>query len=150
MPKPKEKVKPVREFRIGRIRAAVWANQTDNGIRHNVTFSRPYKSDGGEWQDSTSFGRDDLLLLAKVADRVHSWIFEQTQEQNGLAESRVERFLCGRRFRRERGTAFLKVLEANSLHHRPHPSTNLAQPTLAGRPMPWATAARCRWCKGPC
>jgi hypothetical protein len=85
MPKQKDrpKVKPVREFRIGRIRAACWANQTDNGIRHNVTFSRLYKEDGGEWQDSTSFGRDDLLLLAKVADRVHSWIYEQAQEQNG-------------------------------------------------------------------
>jgi hypothetical protein len=85
MPKQKDKskVKPVREFRIGRIRAACWANQTDNGVRHNVTFSRLYKSDGGEWQDSSSFGRDDLLLLAKVADRVHSWIYEQTQEQNG-------------------------------------------------------------------
>ena len=87
MPKEKEKskakVKPVREFRIGRIKAACWANETDNGIRHNVTFGRLYKSDGGEWQDSTSFGRDDLLLLAKVADRVHSWICEQSQEQNG-------------------------------------------------------------------
>ena len=81
--KAKAKVKPVREFRIGRIKAAVWANETDNGIRHNVTFSRLYVSDGGEWRDSTSFGRDDLPLLAKVADRVHSWIFEQTQEQNG-------------------------------------------------------------------
>lgn len=81
--KAKAKVKPVREFRIGRIRAAVWGNSTDNGIRHNATFSRLYKSDGGEWQDSTSFGRDDLLLLAKVADRVHSWIYEQAQEQNG-------------------------------------------------------------------
>ena len=85
MPKQKEKskVKPVREFRIGRIKAAIWANETDNGIRHNVTFSRLYKADGGEWQDSTSFGRDDLLLLGKVADRVHSWIVEQTQNQNG-------------------------------------------------------------------
>jgi hypothetical protein len=85
MPKQQEKpkVKPIREFRIGRIKAAIWANETDNGIRHNVTFSRLYKLDGGEWQDSSSFGRDDLPLLAKVADRVHSWIFEQTSQQNG-------------------------------------------------------------------
>jgi len=85
MPKQKEKskVKPVREFRIGRIKAAIWANETDSGIRHNATFSRLYRLDGGEWQDSTSFGRDDLPLLAKVADRVHSWIYEQTSQQNG-------------------------------------------------------------------
>jgi len=85
MPKQREKkVKPVAEFRIGRIVAAVWRNETDGGaIRHNVTFSRLYKPEGEQWQNSTSFGRDDLLLLAKIADRAHSWIFDQTQEQNG-------------------------------------------------------------------
>jgi hypothetical protein len=85
MPKEKEKakVRPVREFRLGRIKATLWANRTDSGIRHNVTFSRLYKPEGGDWQDSSSFGRDDLPLVAKVADQAHSWIFEQSQEQNG-------------------------------------------------------------------
>ena len=85
MPKEraKAKVKPVHEIRLGRIKAAIWANETDSGIRHNVTFSRLYKPDGGDWQDSSSFGRDDLPLVAKVADRVHSWIFAESQEQNG-------------------------------------------------------------------
>lgn len=83
--------RPVHEIRLGRIRAAIWANSTENGVRHNVTFSRLYK-DGDQWKDSQSFGRDDLPLLAKVADRVHSWIFEQTgansqnqEEGNGEA-----------------------------------------------------------------
>jgi hypothetical protein len=69
--------RPVHEVRLGRIRAAIWENSTQNGIRHNVTVSRLYK-DGDDWRDSTSFGRDDLPLLAKVADRVHSWIFDQS------------------------------------------------------------------------
>lgn len=83
MPKEKKKVKPVHEIRLGRIKAAIWANETDSGIRHNVTFGRLYKPEGGDWQDSSSFGRDDLPLVAKVADMVHTWIFEQSQEQNG-------------------------------------------------------------------
>ena len=70
--------KPVHELRIGRIRAAIWENETQNGTRHNVTFSRLYK-DGDQWKDSQSYGRDDLPLLAKVADRAHSWIFDQNQ-----------------------------------------------------------------------
>ncbi len=37
------------------------------------------------WQDSTSFGRDDLPLVAKVADMAHTWIFQKTQVQNGSA-----------------------------------------------------------------
>ena len=72
----KPKSKPVHEVRLGRVKAAVWANDTENGVRHNVTLSRIYK-DGDEWKDSTSFGRDDLPLVAKVADKAHDWIFEQ-------------------------------------------------------------------------
>lgn len=67
---------PVHEIRLGRIRAAIWENDTQNGTRHNVTVSRLYK-DGDQWKDSSSFGRDDLPLVAKVVDQAHSWIFEQ-------------------------------------------------------------------------
>ncbi|MGD0519573.1 MAG: hypothetical protein ABSA26_18725 [Thermoguttaceae bacterium] len=81
-----KKAKPVHEIRIGRLIAAIWANETDNGIRHNVTFSRLYKPEGEEWQNSSSFGREDLLLLGKLADRVHTWVYEQTQEQNSSAK----------------------------------------------------------------
>ena len=63
--------------------AAIWKNQTENGVRHNVTFSRLYKQ-GDTWQQSTSFGRDDLPLIAKVADLAHLWIFQHGQEtENG-------------------------------------------------------------------
>jgi hypothetical protein len=69
--------KPVHEVRLGRVRGAIWENDTKNGTVHNLTFSRLYKDDDDKWADSTSFGRDDLPLLAKVADMAHSWIFEQ-------------------------------------------------------------------------
>ncbi len=81
MAKKTAKKKPVHEIRLGRIRAAIWENDTKNGARHNVTFSRLYK-DEDEWRDSTSFGRDDLPLLQKVADRVHSWIFEGSKPES--------------------------------------------------------------------
>lgn len=72
------KAKPVHEVRLGRIKAAIWANDGENGTRYNVTFSRIYK-DGDVWKDSTSFGRDDLPLLAKVADLAHTWIFQSKE-----------------------------------------------------------------------
>lgn len=74
--------KPVHEIRLGRIRAAIWENETQNGSLFNVTFSRLYKDEEDQWNDSTSFGRDDLPLLAKVADMVHTWIFQQKQENS--------------------------------------------------------------------
>lgn len=79
------KARPVQEIRLGRIRAAIWENETQNGTRHNVTISRIYK-DGDEWKDTGSFGRDDLLLVGKVMDRAHSWIFAHavtSSQQNG-------------------------------------------------------------------
>ena len=81
MPKEKEKQKPVHEVRIGAIKCAVWQNQTENGPRFNSTFSRLYK-DGDDWASTDSFGRDDLLTLAKVADLAHTWIHEQGQEKS--------------------------------------------------------------------
>ena len=68
---------PVHEVRLGRIKAAVWENTTENGVRHNVTICRLYK-DGTQWKDSASFGRDDLPLVMKVADQAHNWIFNQS------------------------------------------------------------------------
>jgi hypothetical protein len=37
------RARPVHEIRLGAIRAAVWANETDNGTWNNVTFERSYK-----------------------------------------------------------------------------------------------------------
>ena len=78
--------KPISEVRIGRVKAAIWPNGTDGRTRHNVTFSRLYK-DGEEWKNTQSFSRNDLLLLAKVADQAHSRIFDLQQAEEPQAES---------------------------------------------------------------
>ncbi|WP_339888901.1 hypothetical protein [Rhodopirellula europaea] len=70
--------KPAHEIRMGRIKAVIWENDTENGVRHNVSICRIYKDDAGHWKDSSSFGRDDLPLIAKVSDLAHSWIFQAT------------------------------------------------------------------------
>ena len=77
--------RPVHEIRLGLVKAVIWANQSDAGVRHQISVARLYRKDGDEWATSDSFGRDDLPLLAKVADMAHTWIFIQTQ--NGLGRS---------------------------------------------------------------
>lgn len=77
--------RPVHEIRMGRIRAAIWENETQNGTRYNVTLSRLYRDDD-QWKDSSSFGRDDLPLVAKVADQVHTWIYQQSQTRTETPE----------------------------------------------------------------
>lgn len=70
-----QNTKPVHELRIGAIKAAIWANEGPNGAWHSVTLSRVFKQ-GEEWKHTASFHRDDLLVVAKVADQAHSWIVE--------------------------------------------------------------------------
>ena len=68
--------KPVDEVRIGRVKATIWRNNTEDGRhRYNVVFSRLYK-DGDTWASTPSFGRNDLLVLAKVADLAHTRVLQ--------------------------------------------------------------------------
>ena len=70
------KQKPVHEIRLGRIKATIWENETENGPRYNVTVSRLYK-DGDEWKSSTSFGMQNLLVVSLIATRAFEWISDQ-------------------------------------------------------------------------
>ena len=74
--------RPVHEVRLGRIVGAIWSHNGDDGrLWHNVTFSRIYK-DGANWARSDSFGKNDLPLLIKVADRCHDWIYDQGKDDS--------------------------------------------------------------------
>ncbi len=73
---------PVQTFRLGRIKAAVWENEADQKKFYNVTFARTYVDDAKNFHDTDSFGRDDLPLVAKLADQAHTFIFERLAESN--------------------------------------------------------------------
>ncbi|GAA4469519.1 hypothetical protein [Novipirellula rosea] len=82
---------PVHEVRLGRIKATIWENETREGIRHNVSLTRIYK-DGDTWKDSSSFGRDDLPLVAKVADLAHTWVYEHGKTTASVTPSESTQF----------------------------------------------------------
>lgn len=75
------KTRPIHEVRFGSVRAVIWSNPTENGPMFNVTVSRSYKTKDGNgadvWRDSESFGRDDLLVLAKALNEAHTFICNQ-------------------------------------------------------------------------
>lgn len=69
---------PVKTLRLGRIKAAVWENSNaEQRTFYNVTFARTYMDEEKKFHDADSFGRDDLLLLSKLADQAHSFIYER-------------------------------------------------------------------------
>jgi len=67
---------PAHVIRYGLIKACVWKNATRDGPRYSVTVIRLYKN-GDQWKESQRFGRDDLMLVAKVTDEAHTWIYQQ-------------------------------------------------------------------------
>jgi hypothetical protein len=91
------KQQPAHEVRLGSVKAAVWANQTEGGVRYNVTFERLYR-EGEQWRSTTSFGRDDLLLLGKVADLAHTWICTPRKDEPTTAGPKRPRSPRGKDF----------------------------------------------------
>ena len=76
--------KPSAELRIGTVKATVWENEIGGITRHNVTFSRIYR-DGDQWKTAQSFGFNNLLTLAKLADQAHTLIAERKAEAPSAA-----------------------------------------------------------------
>ncbi len=68
---------------LGRgIKAKVWTNSGNKGAWYNVTFARCYRDDEGEFQDSDSYSRDDLLHLARAAEKAVDHINDQLHKDD--------------------------------------------------------------------
>lgn len=75
-----EKKRPAHEVKLGRIRVAIWPNQSENSdVWFNVTIRRLYKGESG-WRDADSFRRDDLPLVLKGVDMAYDWIWKRQIE----------------------------------------------------------------------
>lgn len=65
------------------IECAVFRNQVDQGESSFTTYSasvqRSYKDGEGQWKQSHSMRRDDLLVASHVLQRAYAWISEQEQ-----------------------------------------------------------------------
>ncbi len=67
------KERPVHTIRHRNIKASIWRNSTGKGPVYNVTIVRGFKV-GPTWKDSSSFGYDDLPIVAKLLNDCHSYI----------------------------------------------------------------------------
>jgi hypothetical protein len=70
-------VEPAEKVTLFPVEAAIWKNVSKGGDSfYSVTFERKYRDQDTRWKSSSSFGADDLLLLAKVADLAHTRLVE--------------------------------------------------------------------------
>ena len=79
--------RPFHEIRHRNIRATIWKNETAKGPMYNVTVSRSYRDDKGEWHDSGSFAFGDLMNLAKALYDAHSAIANVIARERAARDS---------------------------------------------------------------
>ncbi|MEM7132088.1 MAG: hypothetical protein AAF702_37630 [Chloroflexota bacterium] len=71
--------KPVFTFRLGTLSATIWQNRTKKGSYYRTEMVRNYRDTEGVWQTSSSFGHEELLNVAKLAERAEDYIARLTQ-----------------------------------------------------------------------
>ncbi len=59
--------RPIHEIRLGKCKAAIWP------IRRNRGRVTTLPCSGFTSRTTSSFGRDDLPLVAKLAEQAHTW-----------------------------------------------------------------------------
>jgi hypothetical protein len=61
--------KPVKQFRIGLISAAVWRREAGGNTFYSVTIDRSYKDEDGNWQRTNSYDVGDLFIVQLLAEK---------------------------------------------------------------------------------
>ena len=86
------KKNPIRVFRCGHVKAAIWSNSRiiDDTLTevHSIKIDRSYKDkDFDEWKHTNSFNVEDLPKVALVVNEVYKFLrmntFEPEMQQNG-------------------------------------------------------------------
>ncbi|MEM7630055.1 MAG: hypothetical protein AAF356_11650 [Planctomycetota bacterium] len=79
-----EKDRPIRAVKIGNAQVAIWRNLTQDGnVVFNATIERLYYDEKlQKWASTKSFGRNDMLSLAKAVDLAHSQMCELHEQAN--------------------------------------------------------------------
>lgn len=70
--------KPVHEIRNGLVKASIWRNESEKGAFYNTTLAKLYRK-GKDWKSTSSFSRDQLLIVSRVSQEANAWIYEQTK-----------------------------------------------------------------------
>lgn len=74
---------PDAKVSVGLQTASIWKNESKGKAFYNVTFDRRYRNTKGDWKSTGSYGAEDLLALAKLADLAHTRVLEL---QNGAGK----------------------------------------------------------------
>ena len=63
--------KPIFSRRLNKVEVAIWRNESDEAVWHNVTLQKTYLDEKSEVQNTTNFRMDDLPALAFLAIKAY-------------------------------------------------------------------------------
>lgn len=83
--------RPIHEIKLGRIRAVIWRNESENRKPwFNATAGRLYKKNG-EWKETSSYGSEDCLVASEALKMAWRWMMSRKQQlENEQRASSVE------------------------------------------------------------
>ena len=80
------KQKPIHKIKLGAVVATIWENSGEKGTYCKTTFAKLYKGKDNKWQDTGSFGREDLFLLAEAVRQTALFLYQEKPEEEGTEE----------------------------------------------------------------
>ena len=72
---------PVWKMALKGVHAAVFTNESENGVFFKTTITRVYK-DGEEFKTTNSYSRDDLPVVQLLSDKAYEFILDAEANQN--------------------------------------------------------------------
>lgn len=69
-----QKNTPIKTIADGRLKAAIWRNESEKGPFYSVTFTRSYRDADGNWHDTDSFSGTDIVLVSRLASLAYGAI----------------------------------------------------------------------------
>lgn len=83
---PLAKAQPAAKIRMGVVTVSIWRNLDQDGRAwYSATVERSYKDKNDQWKHTNSFGRNEMLVVAKIANLAHSKIHELESRDRAAA-----------------------------------------------------------------
>jgi hypothetical protein len=85
--------KPEYTHRLNQLEVAVWKNESDTAIWHNITFQRVYRDNEGAIQNTNNFRMTDLPTVAFLSAKAYDFL--ASKEVEIIRQEPVNRFRAG-------------------------------------------------------
>ena len=85
---------PLKEYRCGTVRAAIWRDETEDGgrlvVRHSIKIQKEYRDDKtGNWEQTNYFFVNELPKLARVAQKAFDFVeLKESEDPSDAANGR--------------------------------------------------------------